>query len=197
MGMCDHSCHGLGTNRHHHTIQVYHLLNHSHIHSQFHFCPLSDIDLTILNVPITVSIADALHSLADAIRKHNIANYIEVISSAKVPIVKLDHFQSGLSIDLQINNTDGLRTGIRFTISFTELLTYLLACRLTHSLTHSLRCHCPQVRRSVSTTSSVNVSTKDFFIPKEVERYIHWCLLTHSLSLLLTHSLTHSLTHCL
>ncbi len=80
---------------------------------------LSDIDLTILNVPITVSIADALHTLADAIRKQNIANYIEVISSAKVPIVKLDHFQSGLSIDLQINNTTGLSTGIAFTISFT------------------------------------------------------------------------------
>jgi hypothetical protein len=89
-------------------------------------------------VPITTSIPDALHALANAIKSQNVANYIEVISSAKVPIVKLDHFHSGLSIDLQINNTTGLSTG--------NQPSSLLIHSLSYSLTHLLRYNSSQVR---------------------------------------------------
>eukprot|EP00597_Dinobryon_sp_UTEXLB2267_P017252 CAMPEP_0201095982 /NCGR_PEP_ID=MMETSP0812-20130820/4895_1 /ASSEMBLY_ACC=CAM_ASM_000668 /TAXON_ID=98059 /ORGANISM="Dinobryon sp., Strain UTEXLB2267" /LENGTH=243 /DNA_ID=CAMNT_0047349919 /DNA_START=475 /DNA_END=1206 /DNA_ORIENTATION=- len=41
----------------------------------------------------------------------NIASYCEAITNAKVPIVKIDHIRSGISVDICINNDSGLQTG--------------------------------------------------------------------------------------
>ena len=69
--------------------------------------PSSDLDLVIMNIDVK----DPLRVLAEHIRKADIVSYLEVISSAKVPIVKFDHRDSGTSVDIVINNDDGLLTG--------------------------------------------------------------------------------------
>jgi non-canonical poly(A) RNA polymerase PAPD5/7 len=71
--------------------------------------PSSDIDIAILDVP--GSDVNALYSLEVELKKRNVASYLEVISNAKVPIVKLDHLRSGISIDICVNNSSGLDTG--------------------------------------------------------------------------------------
>jgi DNA polymerase sigma len=52
-----------------------------------------------------------LHKIADGIRNANIASYLEVVESAKVPIVKFDHVTYGISVDIVYNNLSGLSTG--------------------------------------------------------------------------------------
>ena len=69
--------------------------------------PSSDLDLVIMNIEVK----DPLLVLAKHIKKANIVSYLEVISSAKVPIVKFDHRDSGISVDILVNNDDGLTTG--------------------------------------------------------------------------------------
>jgi non-canonical poly(A) RNA polymerase PAPD5/7 len=49
--------------------------------------------------------------LEEAIKARGIASYLEVISSAKVPIVKMDHIASRISVDICMNNDSGLKTG--------------------------------------------------------------------------------------
>ncbi len=49
--------------------------------------------------------------VASAFKKERIASYLEVISSAKVPIIKFDHHSSGISVDILVNNMSGLDTG--------------------------------------------------------------------------------------
>jgi non-canonical poly(A) RNA polymerase PAPD5/7 len=84
--------------------------------------PTSDIDMVVLDVPTDEVMADyeygdssrcisELHDLDAAIRKNKLASYCEVISSAKVPIVKYDDKKSGVSVDICINNDSGLSTG--------------------------------------------------------------------------------------
>ena len=69
--------------------------------------PSSDLDLVIMNIDVK----DPLIVLGEHIKKANIASYLEVISSAKVPIVKFDHRDSGISVDILVNNDDGISTG--------------------------------------------------------------------------------------
>lgn len=71
--------------------------------------PSSDLDVVVINDNDIAG--DPLLLLADAIRESSIANYLEVISNAKVPIIKLDHIASGVSIDILYNNTSGIETG--------------------------------------------------------------------------------------
>jgi hypothetical protein len=60
-------------------------------------------------VDVPQSKTDPLYLLADAFRSQNIATYIEVVSGAKIPIVKFDHV-SGVSVDVLCNNRDGIQT---------------------------------------------------------------------------------------
>ena len=74
--------------------------------------PSSDIDLAMLNVPIVQDDAlEPLFVLADSIREKRLASYCEVISNAKVPIVKLDHARTRIAVDICCNNDSGLETG--------------------------------------------------------------------------------------
>ena len=79
----------------------------------------SDIDIAILSVPTRdndptskVTVLECLYTLANKLKDNGLVSYIEVIGNAKVPIVKLDHIESGLAIDICINNDSGLQTGI-------------------------------------------------------------------------------------
>lgn len=80
--------------------------------------PNSDIDVSIMDVPIhsesMVNVVKALNLLADSIKEVNhtrgFIRYIEVISNAKFPIIKLDH-SLNVSMDICINNSSGIDTG--------------------------------------------------------------------------------------
>lgn len=75
--------------------------------------PSSDLDIAILDVPEEEgkNHVDLLNKLADRIKQLKIISYVEVISSAKVPIIKFDHLQTKISVDICINNASGLETG--------------------------------------------------------------------------------------
>lgn len=76
--------------------------------------PTSDIDIAILGVPEEKkTLLNNLSDLAEALGKEKLASYLEVISSAKVPIVKLDHIRYGISVDICVNNDSGLITGVK------------------------------------------------------------------------------------
>lgn len=75
--------------------------------------PSSDIDIALLDVPIESGqdTADILALLAGRIRAVIPVTYLEVIITARVPIIKYDHKETGLSVDICINNDQGLKTG--------------------------------------------------------------------------------------
>jgi non-canonical poly(A) RNA polymerase PAPD5/7 len=75
--------------------------------------PTSDIDIAILDVPIPEgkSLTDALILLAEKIHEKINVTYLEAVVGARVPIIKFDHAESGLSVDICLNNDSGLRTG--------------------------------------------------------------------------------------
>ena len=70
----------------------------------------SDVDLTILgcDCPADDTI-DALVALADEIKKRDLASYMEIIPGAKVPIIKMDHKKSGISLDICCNEATGIQ----------------------------------------------------------------------------------------
>jgi len=73
--------------------------------------PTSDLDLAMLNIPEPkAGERGPLDMLSDAILAKGIVTYCEVIHSAKVPIIKLDH-KLGISVDVCCNNDSGLLTG--------------------------------------------------------------------------------------
>ncbi|RNF03010.1 DNA polymerase sigma [Trypanosoma conorhini] len=71
--------------------------------------PLSDLDMTILNVP--VSTEEALRALAREISRAELchAAYPQLILKTKVPLVKFQHRHSLLDVDISINAEDGQR----------------------------------------------------------------------------------------
>ena len=74
--------------------------------------PTSDLDIAVLDVPETnTDQAQLLSLLASKFRESGIVSYVEAITHAKVPIVKLDHLKSKLSIDICINQDSGIKTG--------------------------------------------------------------------------------------
>lgn len=75
--------------------------------------PTSDLDIALLEVPEgeKFDIQEALLTLASKFIESGLFSYCEAIVNAKVPIVKMDHISSGISIDVCINQDSGLKTG--------------------------------------------------------------------------------------
>jgi non-canonical poly(A) RNA polymerase PAPD5/7 len=74
--------------------------------------PTSDVDIAVLNIePDKKDVISTLYGVADLFAKNKVASYLEVISTAKVPIVKMDHASSGISVDICVNNSSGIDTG--------------------------------------------------------------------------------------
>jgi non-canonical poly(A) RNA polymerase PAPD5/7 len=74
--------------------------------------PTSDLDIVVMGVPENKHDSSAIYfTLAEKIRESNLVSYVESITNAKVPIVKLDHKKTGIAVDICINNDSGLRTG--------------------------------------------------------------------------------------
>jgi hypothetical protein len=99
-------------------------------------------------VNVQGAVTDPLQMLGEAIRAQNIARYIEVVSGAKIPIVKFDHV-SGVSVDILCNNSDGLVTARlmkKYVREFPPLkpLTVLLKVFLVGRLSHLPALSSPQ-----------------------------------------------------
>lgn len=96
--------------------------------------PTSDIDLVMLNVADSYgNSVDCLHKLADRMRRKRVASYLEVVDGAKVPIVKLDHIESGLAVDICCNTSTGLETGTllkKFTREYPPLKPIVLVLKV-------------------------------------------------------------------
>lgn len=73
--------------------------------------PNSDLDIAVLDVPSNIDLPEAMVDLALKIRQQMKVSYIEPVVNARVPILKFDHVDSGLSVDICINLDSGLRTG--------------------------------------------------------------------------------------
>ena len=69
----------------------------------------SDIDLTVLGCDCAVDdTTPALVAIADVLKERDLATYLEIIPSAKVPIIKMDHKKSGISLDICCNEATGI-----------------------------------------------------------------------------------------
>ena len=69
----------------------------------------SDVDLTVLGCDCPVDdTTPALVAIADIIKERGLASYLEIIPNAKVPIIKMDHKDSGISIDICCNEATGV-----------------------------------------------------------------------------------------
>jgi len=83
--------------------------------------PASDLDVACLGVPPPPPSGrgaggpgretSPLRLFADALRTGGLVSQLEVVESAKVPIVKLVHARTGVSADVSFNIEDGLKTG--------------------------------------------------------------------------------------
>jgi non-canonical poly(A) RNA polymerase PAPD5/7 len=73
--------------------------------------PTSDLDIVVMDEDNPLPATAILYAIGESVKKKNLASYLEVISTAKVPIVKFDHAASGISVDICCNNDSGLVTG--------------------------------------------------------------------------------------
>lgn len=71
--------------------------------------PLSDIDMSILDVPSHVSVEDALTALAREIGNSGLCTtaFPQLILKTKVPLIKFTHKGSLLDVDISVNAGDG------------------------------------------------------------------------------------------
>ncbi|KAG8953022.1 hypothetical protein FRC03_011941 [Tulasnella sp. 419] len=74
------------------------------------YLPGGDIDLVIL-IKTDVEVLRVLRSLAKRLQKCGIARNIQVISGAKVPIIKFNSTVGDFHIDISINQDNGIRAG--------------------------------------------------------------------------------------
>ena len=69
--------------------------------------PGSDLDVCVNYKDITVR---DMRRLADVVNARGLASVMEVIDKARVPLVKFQHKESGLSVDISFNTVSGQRT---------------------------------------------------------------------------------------
>jgi non-canonical poly(A) RNA polymerase PAPD5/7 len=79
--------------------------------------PTSDIDISVLGVQQEKDDNPTylLLELVEKIKESGIASYVEAVTNAKFPIVKLDHLESKIAMDICINSDSGLKTGAMIT----------------------------------------------------------------------------------
>ena len=69
------------------------------------YVPTSDVDLVVLGTQ--VDILTGLRALANALTRKGIAKGMQVISKAKVPIIKFESADSGLNVDISFDVPNG------------------------------------------------------------------------------------------
>eukprot|EP01084_Bolivina_argentea_P098051 176250_1 len=81
--------------------------------------PASDIDCVVCGVE-----PDAIHTLGRAIYRQKNAGKVEkveVVASARVPIVKFHHMSTGRAVDISFNMVSGIQMGIKSCENMAEL----------------------------------------------------------------------------
>ncbi|KAJ1455249.1 hypothetical protein M885DRAFT_483838 [Pelagophyceae sp. CCMP2097] len=73
------------------------------------YLPSSDIDVVVFGAPGTDKAK--LHRLAAELTARNLAANMEVVDSARIPIVKFEHANTGVAFDVSFDVESGLRTG--------------------------------------------------------------------------------------
>jgi len=71
--------------------------------------PNADVDVAIVNIE-GVRATTAMKKLAELLLEREEVSKIEIIQSAKVPVMKVQHRNTGLMADIVVNRTDGLET---------------------------------------------------------------------------------------
>ena len=71
------------------------------------YLPTSDIDLVIYPNDSNINIDCKLH-LAKALKQANICSYLEIISTARVPLVKFTDIESNLNVDICFERESGI-----------------------------------------------------------------------------------------
>jgi non-canonical poly(A) RNA polymerase PAPD5/7 len=75
------------------------------------FAAVRDIDLVVIAPSVQpYKVVRALKLIANAVNRSHIGHSVIVITRAKVPIVKFVSQHGGFSIDISINQTNGLRS---------------------------------------------------------------------------------------
>lgn len=72
------------------------------------YLPGSDIDMVVISTTGDYESRQRLYSLASYLRKNKLAKNIEVIATAKVPIIKFVDPEHNISIDISFERTNGL-----------------------------------------------------------------------------------------
>jgi len=72
--------------------------------------PTSDVDVAVFGAADKGS--RALHRLGDALRR-GVARDVEVVDSARIPIVKFEHAATGVAVDVSFGVDSGMRTARR------------------------------------------------------------------------------------
>ena len=104
------------------------------------YLPMSDIDVVVFDSPeIDMTTGDtALEVIASALRREGWASYLEVISNARIPIVKFTDKETGLKVDVCRDQSTGLQAAqfiSTMTVKFPAFrplilfLKYFLWCR--------------------------------------------------------------------
>mmetsp|Transcript_112726 Transcript_112726/g.318587 ORF Transcript_112726/g.318587 Transcript_112726/m.318587 type:complete len:815 (-) Transcript_112726:126-2570(-) len=72
--------------------------------------PTADVDVVVSDIDAGVSVTTAMKQLAEKLLERNEVSKLEIIQSAKVPVLKLQQRSTGLMADLIFNRLDGLET---------------------------------------------------------------------------------------
>ncbi|KAH8106935.1 hypothetical protein BXZ70DRAFT_915720 [Cristinia sonorae] len=76
------------------------------------YLPLGDIDLVILSQSMAYSRSQSvLHSLANLMKRNGITDRVTIIAKAKVPIIKFVTRHGRFSVDISINQSNGVAAG--------------------------------------------------------------------------------------
>lgn len=94
--------------------------------------PLSDLDMTLLDVPVPAE--EALTALAKAISNEGLCEnaYPQVILKTKVPLIKFTHKNSLIDVDISVGATDGKRNSdcvIRYLNTYPEALPLVMTVK--------------------------------------------------------------------
>jgi non-canonical poly(A) RNA polymerase PAPD5/7 len=74
------------------------------------FLPISDLDLVVLNLPASLAPKHAMFKLARQLRRRGLGYNLQVISQARVPIIKLTEESTHLDVDICFDQTSGIHS---------------------------------------------------------------------------------------
>ena len=71
--------------------------------------PTSDVDIVVIGLPY--SDKKCILKLGNELKRRNMVSYIELITGARVPIIKMTHLETGMDADICFNQSSGPKMG--------------------------------------------------------------------------------------